>query len=293
MSLLGKLRTARNLLSEQGVSAIGQTAAIRMVGVGRRIQRWLVKDRAWLGRLLALSGNNVRIEGCRFSFAHPQVTDELRCRALLGRYERSERELLGRHLDPELPVVELGGGLGVIACLTNRRLVQPAAHVVVEANPNLIPLIETQRARNDCRFTVINGAIDYSGNSHVTLRVDREFISARVESSGETSVPTITLAQVLDRTSFTPCTLICDIEGAETELVAHESGQLARRIKTFIVETHPKLRSDEERAAMSRRLAEAGFVEIDAVRKVRVYAHEGERDGRKECVRMKGGDGLR
>ena len=274
MGALEKMGTPR--WAAEGLAGINRRTARRFNRVRTGVRRWLVRDRAWLGRFLAVSGNTVRIEGCRFSFAHPDVTDELRCRALLGRYERSEREVLARHLDGTRPVIELGGGLGVIACLTNRRLRDPAAHVVVEANPSLIPLIERHRFDNGCRFALVNAAIDYAGTSHVNLRVETDFISARVDDSGGIPVQTITLGRLLDHFPFAACTLICDIEGLETALVEHESALLARRVATLIVETHPEFRTDGERAAMATRLTTAGFVEVDAVRKVRVYRNTRE-----------------
>ena len=53
-------------------------------------------------------------------------------------------------------IVEFGGGIGVISCLANRRIGQRDRHIVVEANPHLIPLLEKNRSLNRCAFTVVN-----------------------------------------------------------------------------------------------------------------------------------------
>jgi hypothetical protein len=230
-----------------------------------------VRDRAWLGRLLIVTGNRVWIENSRFDFGHPLITNGLRCRALLGRYERSERELLRRYLHPNYPVVELGGGLGVIACLTNRVLSRPENHIVVEANSALIPVVERHRAWNGCDFTVVNAAVDYSGRPHATLHVEDSFISGRLGSGEGIRVPALTLSQLLEEYPFPACTLVCDIEGAETALVRFEGHVLASHVVSFIVETHPKFTPAAEIRVMVDALESLGFSQVAAVRKVRVF----------------------
>jgi FkbM family methyltransferase len=238
-----------------------------------RFRRWLVRDRPWAGRLLALARHTVWIEGCRFSLRHPNVTDTVRWRAMLGRYERSERELLRLYLDPALPVVELGGGLGVVSCVTNRRLAQPTRHVVVEANPSLIPELERHRAWNDARFSIVHAAIGYSGSGSTVLRVTDDFLAARVDgSTGEVQVvPEQTFAGIVAAAGFDTCTIVCDIEGAETALVEHEGDALRRHAAMVIMETHPDITPDAVRAQMVDRLAQLGLAEVAAVRKVRVF----------------------
>ena len=49
---------------------------------------------------------------------------------------------IARSLRRDLPVVELGGSIGVVACVTNRLLKDRKAHLVVEANPLAIPHLE-------------------------------------------------------------------------------------------------------------------------------------------------------
>ena len=268
-----KIGTVRRLIANGGAGAVARPVLRRIGRVQVRIRKWLVRDRAWIGRLVAVTRQNIWIEGCRFDFGHPLITDPLRCRALFGRYERSERQLLHHYLEPALPVVELGGGLGVIACLTNRLLDNPMQHVVVEANPALIPVLAQHREWNACDFALIAAAIDYQGAPQTTLEVETDFLSARAGGSQGVQVPATTLRKVLERFPFRRCTLICDIEGAETTLVREEARLLAERVACFIVEMHPEFCAEHERDAMLARLKEYGFLEVARVRKVRAFTN--------------------
>lgn len=110
---------------------------------------------------------------------------------------------------------------------------EPTRHVVVEANPVLLPLLEENRRRNGCRFTIVPRALGY-------WRDDVEFFCNRTNFTGSSAtesalhpssttgdsvhvvhVKATTLERVLD--DHERCTLICDIEGSGTALLRHES----------------------------------------------------------------------
>ena len=90
-----------------------------------------------------------------------------------------ERALIKRWLPNDLPVLEFGGGLGVVSCLVNRKLANPSRHVVVEADPGMISVLERNRNINGLNFTVINKAIAY-GCDHTDLNIDAEFIGTSI-----------------------------------------------------------------------------------------------------------------
>ena len=244
-----------------------------------RVSPWYRTLRGWyrqcLGWLVELGGNRVWLDGCRFDVSHPQISRRLRARFLRGAYEPAERDLLKRRLNRDIPVIELGGGLGVVATLVNRLLHNPAHHVVVEANPALIPVIERQKALNDAQFAIIHAAVGYSPHGLMRLHVGDEFIAARVESEARESieVPAMTLQQILQRHPYEGATLVCDIEGMETELVAAEGEVLSRHFDTLIIEVHPGFRSPDECAALFVRLDELGFHKIESIDRVAAFRH--------------------
>ena len=212
-------------------------------------------DYAALGRVASVT-ETVVVDGCRFTAPRALVNDVLRYRLWLGRYERPERDLIRRYLDPSRPVLELGGGLGIVACLINRRLCNPSCHAVVEANPAMLPVIEQNRQRHDAQFSILPYAIGYTPT--VSLRAGQDCL-ATATGAGE-DVPALSLREAFARfPTWTDCTVVCDIEGAEVAMIERDVEILAERAAWLIVEEHPKVIAIAYRARMTERLQQAGF----------------------------------
>src|ERR1051325_201510 len=103
----------------------------------------------------------------------------MKSRFVLNQYERPEREAITRYLDPSLPVVEFGACIGVVSCLTNKKLGNPQQHVVVEANPHLVPLLNKNREANHCEFTILHRAVGY-GSNEIEFHLGGTFVTGRV-----------------------------------------------------------------------------------------------------------------
>lgn len=176
-------------------------------------------------------------------------------------YEVAERSLIPRYLDRRLPVIELGGCIGVIACITNRLLENPERHVVVEANPLAIPLLKETRDGNQCTFEILNKAIAY-GVPVVTFRPTSNLCANSLrEKEGEESnvhIPATTLRDIVNERKFDSFNLICDIEGHEYELVLNEPDVL-QKATTIILETHARFIGEARNAQMLDNLANLGF----------------------------------
>lgn len=266
------VRTAWRLLAAGQLKNVVRAAGARLVRGGRAVRRWWVRDRAWVGWMVAARGNVVGIDGCRFDVSHPAISHAMRSRLWRGRYERSERALLAAHLDPVHPVIELGGGLGVVATIVNRRLVEPTRHVVVEPNPSLIAVLERQKAMNGARYIVEHGAIDYSTAAFAALDDEHEFLARRVGTSGRSlPVPRLTFRTLVERYAWRDATLICDIEGLEVDLVRREGDLVARHCRNVIVEIHPEFRSRAECVSVVEGLERRGFELIARLRKVHAF----------------------
>ncbi len=223
-------------------------------------------NNATVGRLVELTGNRIRIEGLKFSVDCPAVTTSHKSTLWFGKHELEERALLHRHLPSGLPVVEFGGGLGVVSCLANRKLACPDRHVVVEAAPSMAALLERNRDLNDCQFRVVNAALAY-GAPTVTFDIDASFVGSRLDGEFGTkvTVPTITLGQILDEAGFNRFSLICDIEGAEADLVGHELSLIADRAAFILVEIHPGFLGEDGADRVAADLMGAGFTLVESV----------------------------
>jgi FkbM family methyltransferase len=214
------------------------------------------------GRIVERLGNRVRIAGLMFSVDSALIARSQKGEMLWGLHEREELNLVARSLRVDLPVVELGGAIGVIACLTNRKLADPDRHVVVEANPWIVPVLERNRDVNRCRFRVINKALAYDAET-VELRVNPRFTASRVtedEGAGTAvSVATTSVRAIADAEGFDEFTLICDVEGAEAALVEREIDVLHRRVRLLIVEIHPQILGEDTVGRLVQKLQRAGF----------------------------------
>ena len=96
---------------------------------------------------------------------------------------------------------------------------------------------------------IINAAIGY-GQKTTRLYLQREFIDSNIFSGDgrEIVLTTTTVAQIADTFGFDHCALICDIEGAEVDLVSRESSFLDHCVDFVIFEIHEttgKIRNDQ------------------------------------------------
>jgi len=257
-----KIQTARRIYTTSGLRGITSTIFLEKFPgpIFAAFYSWLKKNNWWVGKFIEITGDTVLIDGCRFSVRSPVIPTKLKSRFLFNQYEPSERLALRRFLDPSLPVIEFGGSVGVVACLTNKLLENPRDHVVVEANPDLVPLLQSNRDRNGCQFTVVNKAIAY-GSSHVEFFQNQDFLSSSIQSAAEqkVSVPAITLRDVVNQFGFDRFTLICDIEGGEVELVEHDGDIFRTQVKTLIIEVHEAVVGTGPIRSMLQKLQEYGF----------------------------------
>lgn len=242
--------------------AFQQDGARGVVGVlARKFRSTWRRGEIWqLGRFVGMPTDIVRLDGCRFTIAKDRVPANVVDLLLSDLYEEPERKALRTFLDLELPVVELGACIGVVSCLTNRHLRKPENHVVVEANPALLPLLEENRARNGCRFKIVHAAVSH-GAETITFSVDDNILASSMHGNhGQAvAVSTVTLERLLNEHGFQQATLICDIEGAELELVDHELKTLGERISTIIIELHDRIVGQEPTQRMLASLEGAGF----------------------------------
>lgn len=134
-------------------------------------------------------------------------------------YERQERKYLKQFLPPSATVLELGACLGVVSCITNRMLANPAQHVVVEANPDVIPVIQENKSRNNCSFHIEHCMLSnepvnefFIGKSLLTSSVRRQGIEKIL-------VPGKTLSDLEKQYGLSFDVLMMDIEGGELDFL--------------------------------------------------------------------------
>lgn len=275
MLIKRKLATAQQVWSSGGIKGVVAAArdSVRSVYLGAR--RWYWSDHEYLSKLVALLGDRISLDGASFDLSHPAVTPDCKSLMFLGRYEQAERYVLKRYLDPGLPVIELGAAMGVVSVLTNHRLKDPSRHIVVEANPELIPVLERNRDLNGCSFTVVNKAVGYATDA-VTLYLGQSILesSAQVARARAVTVPAVTLGDLADEYGFGSFMLICDIECGEVELVRCEAETLRNRVQAILIEIHEQYLPATDVADLLNRLRSFGFTQVYRDRKVYLFRKE-------------------
>jgi FkbM family methyltransferase len=201
-----------------------------------------------------------------------EILPETRELILSNYYEREERSSIRDFLRRDAPVVEIGGSQGIVACTTNRLLRDPILHVVVEANPDLLPLLTRNRNRNRCKFQIIHAAVA-PGRETVRFYLNEDPLkgSSLLAEGRPCDVGTITLAKLCGNWGSDCATLVCDIEGTEIELIEAEAEVLRRRFELLIVEFHPAITGAESVRTAIDTLVGNGFSLISIQRHVHVF----------------------
>lgn len=164
-----------------------------------------------------------------------------------GLHERKEVEFIKSYLDPNNDIIELGASIGVITMEILKKVNPDRKLICVEANPDLIPIIQENIRLNfyNRQVDVVNFAIDYSGNSIVQFEIDRNNLGSHVivansliQETNIRNIATITLKKLHFDNNLTKFSLISDIEGAEIGFILSEKELLKNCFQLFI-ELHP------------------------------------------------------
>jgi FkbM family methyltransferase len=140
----------------------------------------------------------------------------------------------------------------------------------------MIPVLSTNRKLNDCQFTVINRALGYDSET-VSLDLDADFVGSRAvgitgAATSKVEVATTTVGEVMATHGFERCGIVCDIEGAEAQLIEREFPELGERIRYIMAEFHPHIISRERTNQLFKLLRDMGFVEKETIGECAFYA---------------------
>lgn len=162
---------------------------------------------------------------------------------MLRHYEEPERQLIERFMRSDLPVIELGGSLGIISAFVNQRLDAGLNYTIVEANPRLLGICRANATTtgNAGRIDVVHAACAYHASS-ISFMVSDNIHANRIAHTGGTNtitVPAVTLTDLVARkVGMSAYTLIMDIEGAEWDVFENDREALAR-CALVVAEVHP------------------------------------------------------
>ncbi len=159
-------------------------------------------------------------------------------------YERREAQAVRALVKPDDVAMELGAGIGFMSTLMARSCKARSVHAF-EANPSLIPYIRRVHEANRVadRVVLTNAALGPSAGSARFYERENFAASSMIEApEGMTSdlvavheVEVLDIAQVM--AEIRPTALVCDIEGAEAEILPLAD---LSSLRVAVVELHPQ-----------------------------------------------------
>lgn len=218
-------------------------------------------DSPFFGAIWSLFNRRYQTEGMVFDLPHAMMPIGFRSRFLFDAYEYGERKLSQKYIQPDDTILELGACIGVISCVCNRILRNRNKHVVVEANPQLIPWLEGNRSTNQAEFAVESGMLSKSSDG--TFRIEKFIVSGSANTTTGTiiQVPVFDIDAVTTKHGFIPSTIVMDIEGGEVDFLEENETWLDahREVRLMIIEMHPFIVGEEAIDAVTMRLKRLGF----------------------------------
>ncbi len=177
---------------------------------------------------------------------HTFLTDEwMGSRMKKNKYEVEELHLLNYIPNiNKLSVLELGGCLGVVSVVLNKKLDDPKKHIVIESNPKLIKYLEYNKKINNCSFSIKNTLITSNKDNNVFYSYDK-LVAGGVQNihrldDKETNktkhiIDTLTLDELKSQVKYNFDLLVMDIEGGELDFLLEFD---VSNFKYILVELH-------------------------------------------------------
>lgn len=215
----------------------------------KSVARRILLNRVVGGALRRVKHDRFAVHGaCIVTTPRDVVSAEVCAELAFRTYENAELTLVQSLLIPDLDTIELGGALGVTGSTILRKLTPPARLITAEFRPELLPILQRNLSLNSCEntFSILPKAIAYPpGTDHCT---HADFVipagpfgswKGYKHALGFRTIhaQTTTLREICEEFSLGSFQLICDIEGAELEVIEQDHAVL-EKCRLLIIELH-------------------------------------------------------
>lgn len=166
----------------------------------------------------------------------------LKNRLKKSKWEEQEAKSV-KYISQDACVLELGGCLGIISLLINKKLNNPQKHVVLEVDPKLIPFMEKIKADNDGQYKIENTFLSTSEDVQtVSIHPTHIMGSHLGKKHGFKTIECkgVTVSALEKKYNIIFDTIIMDIEGGEYKLYKDGffSKENMKNIKFLMIELH-------------------------------------------------------
>jgi len=180
-----------------------------------------------------------RLNGVELGLPPGLANDALIEKLADGSYEADEARAVDRCVRPGLRVLELGAGLGYVGTLAALRT-QPENVFSIEANPDLLPVIRANHARNGVSdVSLMHGAVvgHAAEGEAAQFHIAAGFTGSRLGAKGgrQVEVPLIGFHDLLR--AHRPHVVLMDVEGAEA---AYFDRPWKCPLRFCVMEIHPR-----------------------------------------------------
>lgn len=202
----------------------------------------------------------LKCRGMRFPLDRAILPPRIRTLLREGTYEAKEATAVRKLVKADDVVMELGAGIGFMSTLVATKTPAKSVHSF-EANPQLMPYIAQVHAENNVTNAHVTNAIlgDQDGTAPFYIR--KNFLASSLdpmedaEDCTKVEVPTRDVNAVIKE--LQPSVLICDIEGAEADLLPKMD---LTGLRAVVIETHPQWIGKAGMQKVFRCLDAAGLV---------------------------------
>ncbi len=203
-----------------------------------------------IGSVVDINGIKMRIDAQMTPFQIRKLAS--------GRHTADERELIPPLLEASDTVMELGGGIGMLAIACAQKIGGGRVYSY-EANPFLEPVIRKNYALNNVAVNLRMCMLGQQPGTRV-LHIAEHFSRSSVFKAEATARPHEVEVKSLNAeiAEIKPTVLIMDIQGGEGELLSFAD---LDGVRLLLVEMHPDLLGVGKVNALRRRIRAAGLNE--------------------------------
>lgn len=202
----------------------------------------------------------LKCRGMRFPLDRAILPPRIRTLLREGAYEAKEATAVRKLVKADDVVMELGAGIGFMSTLVATKTPAKSVHSF-EANPQLMPYIAQVHAENNVTNAHVTNAVLGDQDGTAAFYIRKNFLASSLdpmedaEDCTRVEVPTRDVNAVIKE--LQPSVLICDIEGAEADLLPKMD---LTGLRAVVIETHPQWIGKAGMQKVFRCLDAAGLV---------------------------------